>query len=567
MRPQKTPSLTVPRVILFDWHGTLVDTLDAMFSAMEQMLPMLEDLDLVSRLVPEEECATEDDAKLVHYIRIFRRLHPRILAEKRVSRTEIFDAIFGADREAKRIAHRIYNQCYRNHFGNVKPFQEGIGDYLEALKRLGIGIGIATNRSREFLDHELQLIQDGEWVPFIDSTVCADDVTEYKPDPQMLLTIIATFDEQPGEHIWYVADSYLDMVAAKNAGITAIFYNGANADDGMLEDIFRDDRRKAPDAVIDSFDQLLDLLAPMEHGDTTPFAARLADIRPPHYPAPEPPPPRIEPDWHPAVVRLSPPVVILFDWHATLVDTLDAMYHAVDEMLPELRRRGLLDRMVPPSDSRTPEDAKLVEYIYEYCCLHPRVRADRKISRTDIFEVMFGNDQETKQIAHGIFTHYYRKHFGTVNPYEPRVKDLLLGLRTLRLKLGVITNRDREFFEHEIRAVDGSGWEGIFEVTLCGDDTERRKPYPDQLLLAAEKLGHLPGRNIWYVGDSTTDVAAAKRAGMTAVFFNGAQWDLPWLSKIFPGSEEHPHKPDVVVNDFSEFWALTLACRNRRSPF
>jgi len=31
--------------------------------------------------------------------------------------------------------------------------------------------------------------------------------------------------------------------------------------------------------------------------------------------------------------------VVLFDWHATLVDTRDAMYHALDEMLP--RRSAL----------------------------------------------------------------------------------------------------------------------------------------------------------------------------------------------------------------------------------
>jgi phosphoglycolate phosphatase len=47
---------------------------------------------------------------------------------------------------------------------------------------------------------------------------------------------------------------------------------------------------------------------------------------------------------------------------------------------------------------------------------------------------------------------------------------------------------------------------------------------------------------------------------MTSVFFNGAQWDLPWLNRIFPGTHKHPDKPDVVVNDFSEFWALVLAC-------
>ena len=37
-----------------------------------------------------------------------------------------------------------------------------------------------------------------------------------------------------------------------------------------------------------------------------------------------------------AAAQLVPPRVVLFDWHATLVDTLEAMYHAVDEMLPRL---------------------------------------------------------------------------------------------------------------------------------------------------------------------------------------------------------------------------------------
>ena len=31
--------LSAPSVLILDWHGTLVDTHDAMFSAMEDMLP------------------------------------------------------------------------------------------------------------------------------------------------------------------------------------------------------------------------------------------------------------------------------------------------------------------------------------------------------------------------------------------------------------------------------------------------------------------------------------------------------------------------------------------------
>src|SRR5690606_31878298 len=219
----------------------------------------------------------------------------------------------------------------------------------------------------------------------------------------------------------------------------------------------------------------------------------------------------------------------LFDWHATLVDTLDAMYHAVDDMLPDFHTLGLMDRMVAPEDSKTPEDARLVAYVREFAKLHPKVKADRKISRTDIFEVLFGDDQDAKQIAHKRFNYHYRKHYGAVLPFEPQVKHLLMALRQLPLQVGVITNRDREFFEHELAAVDGTGWAHLFDTQVSGDDTPLRKPHPDQLLTAVSKLNYPPGLDVWYVGDSTTDVISAKRAGMTSVFFNGAQWDLPWL--------------------------------------
>lgn len=554
---KKAPRL--PKLILFDWHGTLVDTADAMFSAMGDMLPLLEELGLVKELLPEAECKNEDDARLVRYIRIFRRLHPRILAERRVSRTEIFNAVFGNNRAAKRIAHEAYNRCYRNHFGKVKPFQDGIFEYLSALKNLGIKLGIATNRSREFLHYELEVVDGGRWQSLFDTSVCADDVSDYKPDPEMLFKALSEVGYSPGaesdDDVWYVADSLVDMQTAHNAGIASVFYNGGFWEPARLKLSLGP---LQPKAVIHNFDELFDLLELQANSKA------LQRQRPQRFAGPVPPPPRIEPDWHPAVADLTVPDLVLFDWHATLVDTLDAMYHAVDDMLPELAELGLLKRLVRPGHSRSPEDARLVEYIQSFSRLHPKVRADRKISRTDIFEVLFGPDEEAKRMAHKAFNKHYRNHYGEVEPFEPRVRAMLEGLRTLPLRIGVITNRDREFFEHELQAVEAGAWAQLFDVQVCGDDTPLRKPQPDQLLLAAEKLDQPVGQNVWYVGDSTTDINAAKRAGMTAVFFNGAQWDLPWLQKIFPGTPTHPYKPDVVVNDFSEFWALVLACERRR---
>lgn len=557
-------SLQPPKQVIFDWHGTLVDTQDAMVAALDDMLLQMEDLHLVDRLMPEHLCKSKDDVKLVRYIRLFRRLHPKILVERRVSRTEIFNAIFGDDVDAKNRAHRAYNRCYRKYFGKVKPFQDGVREYLACLQRLGITVGVATNRSREFFQHELRTVDDGSWPRLIDLSTCADDVTQYKPDPQVIRYTLAKIDTYPRLDTWYVGDSYLDVVTAREAGVVAVFYNGGCRTEQELKQLFAQAPDYQPDAIISSFDELMDLLQSVQAQHPDSFLKVVSKARPPKQRPPQPPPQHLEPDWHPSVAKLTPPSIILFDWHATLVDTLDAMYRAVDDMLPELEQYGLLQRMVDPDFSKSPDDARLVSYVKEYAQLHPKIKADRKISRTDIFEVLFGDDLEAKQIAHKIFNQHYRNHFGTVLPFEPKVRSVLLGLKSLGLQLGVITNRDREFFEHEIVAVEDGTWANLFDTMVCGDDTVNRKPQPDQLIESAAQLGREAAMDIWYVGDSTTDIVASKLGGFTGVFFNGAQWDQNWLTTIFPGSPRYPHKPDVVVNDFSEFWALVLACINYR---
>ncbi len=564
--PNNDHPLVFPRILLIDWHATLVDTLDAMYRAIDDLLPQLETLGLLQRLAPEELSKTPDDAKLVRFVRIFRRLHPKIQAERRVSRTDIFDALFSPDREAKATAHHAFNQCYRDHFGEVSAFEEGTYERLQLLHELGIKLGIPTNRSREFFDHELHSVDSGRWIGLFDTTVCGDEVTHHKPAPDALLQAISNLGEEPGPDVWYLGDSRTDTIAAKAAGITSIFYNGAKWEPNWLERIFpcTKDHPYKPDAVVDDLDTLLDLLQAIEPEEGACEHAALWKQRPAPVTPRRSPPARIEPDWHPAVVDLEVPSFLLFDWHATLVDTLDAMYHAVDDMLPELETLGLVGRLVDPAVSKTPEDARLVEHVRDYRKLHPKIKADRKISRTDIFEVLFGKDESAKQIAHNAFNQHYRNHYGAVYPFEPGVRDMLVGLRALGLKVGVLTNRDREFFQHELAAVEGTGWTELFDITICGDDTDLRKPHADPILKAIADLNLPVDSHTWYIGDSTTDTIAAKRANVTSVFFNGAQWDQAWLDKIFPGTDRHPHKPDVVVNDFGEFWALTLACRAAR---
>jgi len=256
------------------------------------------------------------------------------------------------------------------------------------------------------------------------------------------------------------------------------------------------------------------------------------------------------------VKRLCPPTIILFDWHATLADTREAMYHAVDDMLPQLDELGLTARLVSPENSKTVDDAKLVAYVCKNRRLHPKIKTDGKISRTDILEVLFGRDEDAKHIAHEAFNECYRQHYGEVHPFEPGVRKAVEALRAMGLRLGVLTNRNREFFEHELEVIEAGGWKHLFDVTICADDVRRRKPSPEPVLRALAELGVPPGPDCWYVGDSTTDTSAAKEAGITSIFYNGACWEDVWLKYIFPGTPEHPHVPDAVVEDFKHLVRL-----------
>lgn len=250
------------------------------------------------------------------------------------------------------------------------------------------------------------------------------------------------------------------------------------------------------------------------------------------------------------------PRVILFDWHATLVDTHDAMYHAVDDVLPRLHELGLFGRLLATRDSKTLEDAKLLKYVRENGALHPKVIAERRISRTDIFELLFGSDQDAKQRAHSAFDESYKKYVDEVHALEAKAFEHLQALHDLGLVLGVISNRRKEYLVHELALVDGGRWPALFSLVVSGSEVENRKPAPDVLWRALDQLESPRDSTCWYVGDSTTDVVAAGEAGVMSVFYNGVGWSEEWLDKIFPNTPRHPHYPDAVVSGLADLLAL-----------
>ncbi len=264
-------------------------------------------------------------------------------------------------------------------------------------------------------------------------------------------------------------------------------------------------------------------------------------------------------------VGLLAPRVLIFDWHGTLVDTRKAMYNAMDDLLARFVELDLLPRLVSPGRSRAAEDERLVAYVRQHRRLPEKIRSTGRLSRTDIFEILFGANAEAKRVAHAAYNAAYRHHCGAVHHLHGDEQPVLAALRAQGIQLAIASNRDREFLEPELAVLDGGSWSGLFDVIVCGGDTPNRKPAPDPIIHAVNRLGRVPDRDCWYVGDAASDVGASRRAGVASVFFNSAGWTPEWLAYYFPGSIEHPDVPDVVLGDCRELERLIARLARRSS--
>jgi phosphoglycolate phosphatase len=111
--------------------------------------------------------------------------------------------------------------------------------------------------------------------------------------------------------------------------------------------------------------------------------------------------------------------------------------------------------------------------------------------------------------AAGLFRRRYAEHLFERSRVYPGVADGLRGLRALGIKLCCVTNKHSTF---TLPLLDAAGLAGYFAFALCADRAEARKPAPDLLIAACERLEVEP-YELLYVGDSCADIAAARAAG------------------------------------------------------
>jgi pyrophosphatase PpaX len=116
------------------------------------------------------------------------------------------------------------------------------------------------------------------------------------------------------------------------------------------------------------------------------------------------------------------------------------------------------------------------------------------------------------------------------------MEDVLLRLHADGHRLGVVTAKRRSTVELAFARVPVAH---LFETVVGGDETERHKPDPAPLLLAAERMQADPAETA-YVGDSPFDIRAAKAAGMHAVA-------VPW-GRIHERDRLAREEPDAIVD-------------------
>ena len=118
-------------------------------------------------------------------------------------------------------------------------------------------------------------------------------------------------------------------------------------------------------------------------------------------------------------------------------------------------------------------------------------------------------------------------------------QDTLRTLRDRRYRLGVVTSGSRWRLQDEVRDF---GLDGIFDVVICNEDVVMRKPDPEGLFKAADRL-KCETACCAYVGDVPEDILAGKRARMHTV---GVKSAFPTSRKLADAS------PDLNLQSISE---------------
>lgn len=213
--------------------------------------------------------------------------------------------------------------------------------------------------------------------------------------------------------------------------------------------------------------------------------------------------------WHPELV--------LIDVDGTLVDSVPDLAFCVDRTMEALDR--------PPHG-----ETRVRDWVGN--------GVERLVRRSLIGQLNGEPDEADFARAYPIFLELYAQNTSLRSRLYPGVQEGLAWLKAQDYCIGCVTNKAARFTEPLLRDL---GIDDHFALVVSGDTLPRKKPDPLPLLYAAEQLGARPDRSLM-VGDSVSDVAAARAAGFTI-------YCVPYGYNH--GQDIRDAQPDRVITDLS----------------
>jgi len=179
-----------------------------------------------------------------------------------------------------------------------------------------------------------------------------------------------------------------------------------------------------------------------------------------------------------------PPRAILFDWDGTLVDNWPVIHGALNDTLVAFGH-------APWTMAETME------------------RVSR--SQRDSFPIIFGARWEAARDR--FYARFAERHLADL-AVLPGAPELLEAIAEAGIWMGVVSNKRGDFLRHEVAHLR---WTHLFGSVIGATDAAEDKPSAAPVRLALQPSGVASGPEVWFVGDSATDLQTARNAECTAL--------------------------------------------------
>lgn len=139
-----------------------------------------------------------------------------------------------------------------------------------------------------------------------------------------------------------------------------------------------------------------------------------------------------------------------------------------------------------------------------------------------------------------LFKSHYVAHCQDHTNLYPGIHELLMALKERGFKMAIVSNK----LQAGVNELYHRFFEGLIDVAIGETNEMRRKPFPDMVFSALEKLG-VSREEAIYVGDSEVDMATARNAGLPCISVLWGFRDRDFLKEI--GAFHMVEKPEEIL--------------------